>query len=240
MHLHDVLFVRITGNRDEAVVAAVIAPAFQVLLKKIVSVGVAPAVVHPKPESCLLYIHRTLTKMLAATALSTCRPAGLTAPRRAARPARRSQLTTRAMAPVEILQLAADAAPGTVDAPFGAIIIGELAGGGNSGSAQPPVAAAALCRLSRHLTKPLLMPAGAVVVTGLSFALTLALKPGKAARPPAHACLPGCRPIARPALHVDALDCEATLQCDTTRVTCQRPERPPFPLSLVCRHRRRH
>jgi hypothetical protein len=52
------------------------------------------------------------------------------------------------------------------------------------------------------------MPAGAVVVTGLSFALTLALKPGKAALPPeTPACLPGCRPIARPALHVKALDC---------------------------------
>ena len=76
--------------------------------------------------------------MMATTALSTCRPAGLAAPRRAAAlPARRSQLTTRAMAPVEILQLAADAAPGSVDAPFGAIIIGELAGGsadGGSGS----------------------------------------------------------------------------------------------------------
>lgn len=72
--------------------------------------------------------------MIAVTtqaALSSCRPAGLVPQqRRSSRPApRRAAVAPRAVAaPVELLQLAADAAPGTVDAPISAIIIGELLG----------------------------------------------------------------------------------------------------------------
>ncbi|KAL4443366.1 hypothetical protein ABPG75_011103 [Micractinium tetrahymenae] len=79
-----------------------------------------------------------------AAALPTCyRPAGLPAKRRAARPGRRAAPVRAFAAPPELLQLAADtAAPGTVDAPISAIVI------------------------------------GAVVVTALSFAVTLGLKPG--------------------------------------------------------------
>ena len=120
--------------------------------------------------------------MLTATALATCRPAGLSAPSRAARPARRSQLATRAMGPVEILQLAADAAPGSVDAPISAII-----GGAQRWQRQLGVLLAKRWRCYPSVLIPsrlIYLPAGAIVVTGLSFALTLALKPGKASVPP--------------------------------------------------------
>lgn len=85
-----------------------------------------------------------MAAVFAAALPTCCRPAGLPVQRRATRPAGRRAAPVRAFAvPPELLQLAADTpAPGTVDAPIGAIVI------------------------------------GAVVVTALSFAISLGLKPG--------------------------------------------------------------
>ncbi|PRW51054.1 hypothetical protein C2E21_5610 [Chlorella sorokiniana] len=67
--------------------------------------------------------------MLAAAALAPSRPS-LLACRPARRPAaRRAPVAPRAFAPMEIVQLAADAAekaPGTVDAPIWAIVVGAV------------------------------------------------------------------------------------------------------------------
>lgn len=125
--------------------------------------------------------------MFAATALTaSCRPA--LAPRRAsgARPARRAQVAPRALAPVEVLQLAADAAPGTVDAPIWAIVGGErggLAGSCLQACERIPCARAAHQQVASgtRSANALLSPspvAGAVVVTAASFLVSLGLKPG--------------------------------------------------------------
>lgn len=68
-----------------------------------------------------------MAAVFAAALPTCCRPAGLPVQRRATRPAGRRAAPVRAFAvPPELLQLAADTpAPGTVDAPIGAIVIGE-------------------------------------------------------------------------------------------------------------------